>query len=233
MSSEVRSSGPVFVVLCIDEQSVLQSQLQVLGAAGFRVLIATSGARALNILGHTPVNAVVLDHKPGELDGLALAVEIKRVHPEMPVILFSASPDHAPSRLRQLASKIVAKGNSDEALVGALQGIDRARPQVHGIRAYPRYDIELRVLLSMTKRVTSGVFWVTTRTLGEGGLGADVPVSLKEDEIVLLDLMLWDNVLTLPASVRYHAGSLHGFKFIDITSEQRRVIRDYCQIMQS
>src|SRR5437016_6274810 len=130
MSSEVRSSGP-FVVLCIDhEPSVLQSQLQMLGAAGFRVLIATSGAQAQNILGHTPVNAVVLDHPPAGLDALALAVQIKRVDPEVSIVLFSAFPDQTPSRLRQLASKIVAKGNSDEALVGALQGIDRARPQV-------------------------------------------------------------------------------------------------------
>jgi len=91
----------------------------------------------------------------------------------------------------------------------------------------------MRVLLSGRGRATPGVFWINVRSIGEGGIGADLPVSLESGETVLLDLMLWERVVSLPAAVRYHTGPLHGFQFIDITEEQRTAIRDYCQTIAS
>ena len=102
---------------------------------------------------------------------------------------------------------------------------------VEEVRAHPRYKVELRVLLSGRAGAALPVFWINARSLGEGGVGADLPFSLENDEIVLLDLMLQERVLSLPASVRYHTGSLHGFQFIDLTEEQRAAIRHYCQMM--
>jgi hypothetical protein len=64
-------------------------------------------------------------------------------------------------------------------------------------------------------------------------MGADLPVSLEKGEIVLVDLMIRERILSLPASVRYRSGSLHGFEFLDITEEQRTAIRHYCQTMAS
>ena len=77
------------------------------------------------------------------------------------------------------------------------------------------------------------MFWINAQTLGEGGVGADVPVSLETGETVLLDLVLEERVLSLPAAVRYHTGPLHGFEFVDITQEQRSAIRRFCQTMAS
>ena len=101
------------------------------------------------------------------------------------------------------------------------------------MRSYHRYRVELRVLLSAHPRAAPNVFWINAQTLGEGGVAADVPVSLETGETVLLDLVLEERVLSLPAAVRYHTGPLHGFEFVDISEEQRSAIRRYCQTMAS
>ena len=100
---------------------------------------------------------------------------------------------------------------------------------IPGVRAYPRYKVELRVLLTGRWGAIPEVFWVKAGELGEGGMRAHVPVLLQEGEIVVLDLMLGDQVLSLPAVVRYQTGPTHGFQFIAISEEQRIAIRQYCQ----
>jgi hypothetical protein len=75
------------------------------------------------------------------------------------------------------------------------------------------------------------VFWVEVRTLGEGGMGADVPLSLERGDTVLVDLVLPERTLSLVSVVRYQTGARHGFEFIDITAEQRSTIRSYCRRM--
>jgi len=101
------------------------------------------------------------------------------------------------------------------------------------VREHPRYKVEVRVLISGRGGATPGVFWINARSLGEGGMGADVPVSLQDGEIVLLDLILQERVVSLPAAVRYHTGPRHGFQFIDITQEHRTAIRQYCETIAS
>jgi hypothetical protein len=73
------------------------------------------------------------------------------------------------------------------------------------------------------------MFWIKAQTLGEGGIEAGVPVSLARGEIVLLDVMIQEEILSVPARVHYQTGHLHGLQFIDITEQQRTTIRHYCQ----
>lgn len=97
------------------------------------------------------------------------------------------------------------------------------------MRAHPRYEVQFRALLTGRWSDVPDVFWIKVQSIGEGGIGAEVPVSLPQGEIVLLDLMLRERILSLPALVRYQNGLLHGFQFIGTTEDQRTVIRNYCQ----
>jgi hypothetical protein len=60
-------------------------------------------------------------------------------------------------------------------------------------------------------------------------LGAEVPVKLDTNAIVLLDVLLDEEIVTVPASVRYNIGKFHGFAFVDMGEEHRAMIRQYCR----
>jgi CheY-like chemotaxis protein len=221
-----------FTILCVDEEETALTLLQnILAAAANHVFTAFTGESALNILRQTAIDIVVLGYGMSSMDGLALALEIKRLRPAMPIVVFSAKPEQVPERLRRLASEVVDK---QRPLTDLTAAVDRALSQnhsSHAVRAYPRFNVDLRVLLTSGGAFGHRVFWITARSLGEGGLGADVPVRLGEDDTVLLDLMLSERLLTVPSSVRYHSGHFHGFQFIDITDDQRAAIRQYCECL--
>jgi len=217
-------------IFCIGEEpSILWMLQQALEAVGYQVFTVTSAELALNILRQRVTDAVVLDCEMSLMDGLALALEIKRLRANMALVLFSAAPEQIPERLRGLASVIVGKEEPLTRLAAAVRRALAERPSIHAVRAYPRCKVDLRVLLTSGETVEPNVFWINVRSLGEGGIGADVPIHLAKDATVQLDLMLADRMLSVPSSVRYHSGPFHGFQFIDTSAEQRAAIRNYCQ----
>lgn len=75
-----------------DEWPILESREIVLAMAGYQVLSAIHGRQALEILAANAVDLVLLDYVMPGLDGGAVAREIKKSRPDVPVILVSASP---------------------------------------------------------------------------------------------------------------------------------------------
>ena len=92
-------------VLVVDDEDVTRSAMaRSLGAAGFRVIEATSGADALARLGEQPA-VVVLDVGLPDVDGIEVCRRIKE-HPEtanVPVLHFSADRTSSAARARGLA----------------------------------------------------------------------------------------------------------------------------------
>ena len=82
-------------ILCVDEdQELLRLRKSVLEDAGYAVLMATTGARALELLTDTQVSLVLSGHMIRATSGNALAAEMKRIKPEVPVVLYcGALPD--------------------------------------------------------------------------------------------------------------------------------------------
>jgi CheY-like chemotaxis protein len=58
-------------------------------SAGFKVLVARNGTQALETFHSQPVDAVVLDYFMPGLTGLSVAREMKRLRPEVPIIVLS------------------------------------------------------------------------------------------------------------------------------------------------
>lgn len=225
------SFGPITILCIDDEPSILRLEQEAFQAVGHRVLTAQGGLRGLEILARTSVDAVVLDYRMPGMDGLAVALEIRRVAPEMPIIVYSGTPEQIPARLHELATKVVDKGDSLDRLKAALQAVPPPRAARHRVRTHPRHRVDIRVLLTAKQEVRSSPTWINVRSLGEGGIGAEVPMVLETGDAVLINLMLSDRMLVLPASVRYHSGAFHGFQFLDITNEQQKFIRQHCQAM--
>lgn len=96
-------------VLVVDDTPAnLGVVLESLGAAGFRVLMAESGARALDLLGRQAVDLVLLDVIMRGLDGFQTFAEIRR-RPEwadIPV-LFMTAVDEPAEKVRALEAGAV------------------------------------------------------------------------------------------------------------------------------
>jgi len=91
-------------------------------------------------------------------------------------------------------------------------------------RACRRYLMDQRLLL----RGARAVFHGRTKDISEMGVGAIVAGELNTDEALELEFYLPGklNPVKLTAEVRYHQGFQYGFQFLDITDQQREMIRE-------
>lgn len=58
--------------------------------AGYRVLSANSGREGLKVFRSESVDLVILDYWMGDMKGLAVASEMRRLRPHVPIAIFSA-----------------------------------------------------------------------------------------------------------------------------------------------
>jgi CheY-like chemotaxis protein len=81
-------------ILCVDDQPlVLKARQWVLELAGYSVLTATNAPEGMELFRHERVDLVLTDHLlPGE-SGSDLAIEMKRLRPEIPIAMLSGLAD--------------------------------------------------------------------------------------------------------------------------------------------
>ena len=90
-------SAPTFVILCVDDERVsLKVRSRVLEKAGHEVIQASSAAEALDILRARPVDLVLTDLLMPGMTGAELAREVKKLKPNLPVVLFSGVNEMPP-----------------------------------------------------------------------------------------------------------------------------------------
>jgi DNA-binding response OmpR family regulator len=73
-------------LLCIHRDP---AQLSLLQENGYELVTATSGSEALRLLMTRPVDAIVLECHLGLLDGAVVAAEIKKVKPQLPIVMLA------------------------------------------------------------------------------------------------------------------------------------------------
>ncbi len=73
-------------LLCIHRDP---AQLAPLQENGYELVTATNGSNGLRLLLSRPVDAIVLEYHLGLLDGAVVAAEIKRVKPELPIVMLA------------------------------------------------------------------------------------------------------------------------------------------------
>ena len=114
-----------FRVLCIDDdvrelclrETVLQTQ-------GYVVFTATSGPLGLDVLKHVIIDVVVLDYAMPEMDGTAVAIEIRRVWVRLPIVVLSGHDiSEIPPPLLALTNGFVDKGAPPGELFTALKKV--------------------------------------------------------------------------------------------------------------
>jgi DNA-binding NtrC family response regulator len=86
------------LILCIaDDQAILRYEQALLERAGYAVLTAGSAQQALRLVTMCECDAVLLEYDMLDLSGDEVAFQIKRLDPELTIILLSGNevPPHA------------------------------------------------------------------------------------------------------------------------------------------
>ncbi|MEH0021761.1 MAG: response regulator [Desulfobacter sp.] len=86
------------ILLVDDEQGFLDVLTNRLSRRSFRVAKAYSGTQALQALRKTDFDVAVLDLKMEDIDGIELLKIIKRMMPELPVIILTGHGSHTAAR---------------------------------------------------------------------------------------------------------------------------------------
>jgi CheY-like chemotaxis protein len=113
------------VVMCIDDRpEQLGLRRAALEFSGFRVETATNGYAAIKMLEEASVDAVLLEYEEEGMDAEALAYQINRRFPNLPIILLSAHFE-MPERILWLVDEYVMKSELPGGLVRVLERVTR------------------------------------------------------------------------------------------------------------
>ena len=105
------------VVLCIDDnEDLLECEKSFLETFGYTVLAAASGGRGLELASQHAVDVVIVDYLMPEMDGHEVALELRRIKPQTPIIMLSASID-VPHQVLNLVDAFVAKDQLSSRLL--------------------------------------------------------------------------------------------------------------------
>ena len=120
-------SRALTTVLLVDDDALVRSALRaVLSYAGFNVVTCEDGPTAVSLFALRPnIDVLVTDFQMPEMTGYALAEELTRGTPLLPVILVSgATPDEIPlDQIQERAWHFLPKPVNREALLSTLDAL--------------------------------------------------------------------------------------------------------------
>src|SRR5208283_3324572 len=126
------SSG---VVLCIDDnQDVLECERTFLETFGYTVLTAPSGSKGLELASIHSIDVVIVDYFMPEMNGPEVAIEIRRLRPQAPIIMLSAAVD-VPKQALKLVDAFIAKRDLPSQLLPVIAQLHEC-----GVNPTPSYD---------------------------------------------------------------------------------------------
>jgi CheY-like chemotaxis protein len=108
-------------ILCVESQKeYLGALTYMLEAAGYQVVPASTGSQGISVLMKQPIRGVLLEYDLPDASGCAIRAEMKRIKPEVPVLLFAGVGSQTPFLLRFFDSYL----RNAERPGWALQDID-------------------------------------------------------------------------------------------------------------
>ena len=124
-------------LLCVDDDSGFrQFYKNLLGSYGYDVTVAANGRQALKLFLSGKIDAVLTDLEMPEMGGAELAARLKKMRPELPVLLISgskAAQDTPPASV----DAAVAKGTPTPKLVDQIETLLAKRRKAH-VKLTPR-----------------------------------------------------------------------------------------------
>jgi CheY-like chemotaxis protein len=116
-------------VLCIDDEpDAIKIRKLLLESEGYRVFDATTGEEGLRLFRSQKVDVVIVDYWMSGMNGLAVAREIKKLSPAMPIIMLSGFSE-LPGEAVGIADRWILKGRSAQDLLNAISTLTHGQSQ--------------------------------------------------------------------------------------------------------
>ena len=104
-------------VLCVENHPEYMGALKyMLETAGYEVMVATNGDQALRVLTTMDVDGVLLEYDLPDATGSAVRAAMKRIKPDVPVLLFAGIGSQTPFLLRFLDAYLQSPGRIESDL---------------------------------------------------------------------------------------------------------------------
>ena len=128
---------PASVLIVDDEKNILLTLQQSLRLAGYHTELAASGQVALDVVSARPVDAVLMDVKMPDLDGMTALARLMELKPELPVIMMSGhgTIDTAVKATQLGARDFLEKPISRDKLLVALRNALKHQAVMEELRA--------------------------------------------------------------------------------------------------
>lgn len=119
------------IVVVEDEPAILRGLLDVLEAGGYEPVGAADGAVGLDLSRRVGVDLVLLDLLLPRMDGLTVLTELRKTHPNLPVIILTArgTEEDRVRGLRGGADDYVVKPFSARELLARVEAVLRRSPE--------------------------------------------------------------------------------------------------------
>jgi CheY-like chemotaxis protein len=124
METTTESRKPT--LLCVDDnETALHVRKLVLESAGYRVLVASDSATAMEIFSSSVVDIVVSDHFLQDGTGIELAAAMKKLKPDVPIVIISGLVD-APEGIEH-ADLFISKADAPPEILRKISELLRSR----------------------------------------------------------------------------------------------------------
>jgi CheY-like chemotaxis protein len=120
MSPHVRLTHRGKIVLCIDDnEDLLECEKEFLESFGYTVLTAPNGGKGLELASVHSVDVVVVDYLMPEMNGQEVAIKMRRLRPQAPIIMLSGA-GKIPKQALKSVDAFIAKDQLASHLLTAI-----------------------------------------------------------------------------------------------------------------
>lgn len=126
-------TGPNRTILLVDDDALIRRTFEfAFKAAGYAVLLAENGRKALDLLGRHQVDIAILDVFMPDQDGIETLLAIKRQFPDIDVYVMSGGGVRGHYEFLQIALKlgadgIVRKPMAPAQLIALIEGVSLSK----------------------------------------------------------------------------------------------------------
>jgi len=108
------------MLLCIDDnEDVLECEKAFLESFGYTVLTAPSGGKGLELASIHSIDVVIVDYFMPAMNGQQVAIEMRRLRPQAPIIMLSGALD-VPEQTLKWVDAFIAKDRLASQLLPAI-----------------------------------------------------------------------------------------------------------------